>query len=193
MSPTRRTALHLAASGLTVGLAGCSGERTSSNAPQGELVTNYDRTTARTDGEQWLFWWTGTESRSEESLLVRTDDDRTNVDIASEAPSLRSFVDKTDLSTSSLCLFQRSLDACRRFDVYKVSRRPAEVRVHLCQEPRPANVSCRTDDQRTMAIALRLPFGGESVDELQTSTSSQCEDRFGPRRSLASGRGGGDR
>lgn len=191
MSPTRRTALRLAASGLVAGLAGCNGDRSSGDDPRGELVKDYERVTASVDGERWLFRWTGEESRSRENLLLRTPEDRANVAVASGARAVRSFVDGTDFSRSSLALFQRSLDTCRRLDAYKVSRRPEAVRVYLCREPRPADVDCRTDEKRTAAVALRLPFDGDAAGELTTSISSRCEDRFGPRRTRATGGGAG--
>lgn len=185
MSLTRRTALQVAASGFTAGFAGCSGEGSSSDEPQGELVTDYERVTASVDGERWLFQWTGEEARSRENLLVRTADDRANVEIVSEARTVRTFVDDTDLSQSSLVLFQRSLNTCRRLDAYKVNKRPEEVRIFLCQELRPADVDCQTDEKLTAAVAVRLPFDGDSVSGLTASISSECEDHFGPRRARA--------
>lgn len=191
MASTRRIVLQVVASGFAAGLAGCSGEGSSTDEPQGELVTDYEQVTASAVGEQRLFRWTGEEARSQENLLLRTPDDRANVEIVSESRTVHSFVDETDLAQSSLVLFQRSLNTCRRLDAYKVSKRPKEVRVYLCQEPRPADVNCRTDKKGTAAVALRLPFDGDSVGGLTTSISSQCEDRFGPHRTKATEGGTG--
>lgn len=192
MSPTRRSALQVAAGVLTTGFAGClSGEDGSSDRPRGELVTEYERVTDSIDDERTIWRVSGDDADGRQSVYLTSHDELATVTLVADVPRLEAFLEATDPSRSALCLFQRSVGECRTLDAYKVIERPDELRVYLCEATRPADVSCRTDAQRTMALALRVPADGEPPAEMTTIESSRCEDRWGPHRN-ASEDGGGD-
>lgn len=47
---------------------------------------------------------------------------------------------------------------------------------------RPADAACSTEQRRTTAVAVRLPFAVDADTDLSVTTSTQCSNRFGPRR-----------
>lgn len=188
MPSTRRNALRAAAGAVCASLAGCnalpgSGSSPTESREHGDPVPNYDTARHVAAGEKRLFHWTGRSDRSNEHALVATDEERSAValDVGDDA-SVASFVAETDLSQSSIALFQKRHPACQRLDVFGLGKRPDELRVHLCQEPRPADQECQTEDRQSTLLAVRLPFDGESLSGLSVVESSRCESRFGPYR-----------
>ena len=189
MPSTRRALLGAAAGALAGGLAGCSalsGSATSSRhvPPRGDPVTDYAIARHVVDGERQLFHWTGDDDRPDEQLFLATPAERSAVsfDDADGSP-VAGFAAETDLETHSLVLVQARHGACQRLDVFGVTKRPDEVRLHRCRAPRPADEQCSMGDRQSTALAVRLPFDGRSLSEgLNAVESSRCEDRFGPYR-----------
>lgn len=188
MPSTRRAALGAAAGALSACLAGCGAltgsERSSSHVPDyGAPVTDYETERFVLPEERRLFHWTGDDDRSDQQLFLTTADERDAVafDVPG-ASAVEGFVAKTDMSAASLALFQRRHSACREFGISRITRRPDELRVHLCQATRPADDPCRTGVQHSTALAIRVPRGEEPASELSVTTRSECVDRFGPYR-----------
>lgn len=186
MPSTRRETLGAGAGLLGACLAGCNAlygdDSSSAEVGAGDPVTGYATARHVVDGERALFRWTGSTDRPSDQLLVRSDEERSAVTFPGEDSPVRRFVAETDLEAAVVVLVQRRHGACLRLDAFGVSRRPDELRVHTCREPRPADERCRTGDRRSTALALRLSIEGSSVPELSVVDSSRCENRFGPYR-----------
>lgn len=185
MPSTRRTFLTavVAAVPLTAGCALFSGSESSKGqtGPYGDIVLDYEQSSSTTDGEQPLYRWTGEEDRSEQYLLVSTDETVENLDFQTEdTTSVERALERTDFETTSALLVQRSHTACHSLDAFEVIRRPDEVKATLCRQVRPADTDCSTDRRQTTAMLLRLPFATTPDTELSVARSSRCWSRFGP-------------
>ncbi|WP_276271653.1 hypothetical protein [Haloarcula litorea] len=193
MPSTRRRFLGAAAGALAATLAGCEslsggGGRSTPAPGTGEAVTDYETASHVVDGEQSLFRWTGEAAKSDNHLLVTTGDERSKLSFETDGESpVAAFVNETDFEGAVVALFQRRHDACRRLGTFGLTRRPDALRVHICREPRPADVACSTDERRSTALAIRVPVAGDPPAELSVVKSSRCESRYGPRRSGGEG------
>jgi hypothetical protein len=188
MPSTRRRVLQAAVGGLAAGLAGCglltgSGSSRRRGPPAGDPVTGYETARHVVDDDRNLFYWTGEEDRSNDQLLVATPDERAAVAFDTDGDDpVSALLADANLEEAAVVLFQRRHGACRELRAFAVGRRPDEVSVTLCQAVRPADEACDVDDQRTTALALRLPFDARSLSEgLRVVESSDCVDRYGPR------------
>lgn len=188
MPSTRRRALQAVAGGLTAGLAGCglfTGSESSrrSAPPVGDPVTAYETARLEVAEDRNLFYWTGEDDRPNDRLLVATPDERAAVAFDTDGDDpVSTLLADADLATSAVALFQRRHGACRELRAFNVKRRPASVSVQLCQGVQPADEACDVSDERTTALALRLPFDARSLSEgLRVVKSSDCVDRYGPR------------
>ncbi|KTG07719.1 hypothetical protein AUR64_02440 [Haloprofundus marisrubri] len=144
-------------------------------------MTEYETARHVVDGRQQLVRTSKESVQNDERLLIVTDDDRSALSFPTEDNTpVTSFVATTDLTNSSLALFQAHHSSCQRFDAYQILRRPAALRVHLCTEPRPADEECQQETDRSTLLAFKFPFDGSTLSELETVVSSECRSRFGP-------------
>lgn len=189
---SRRRALQVVASTAVAALAGCNARTSDSDSLPSvgseNVVTDYEVRRARNAAGDPVFGpadaeeETGTPRRvgAMGHLTDASDLDEWAFAGTDEASALRSFVVATDFETRSVLLYQREVPACHDVRLVSVTRESDSVHADLCRTRKPADVACDRDDVDVTAIAIRLPFAGDSFDGYGSGTSTSCDRRARP-------------
>lgn len=182
--PSSRRAVLGACAAAVVPLAGC-GESPDRDDPPTTRRRNRTPAEAETrrlryDGER-LVASGSTENEDERPdpvLLVTSDAERDALRYRSEPDGrreLEAFVDDTDLSESTLLVYQASIGECYRRRLVSARRDADRLDVELCRQLRPATVACDREAEVVEVLAARLPFAVEEVSSYSLGSGGGCE------------------
>ena len=190
MSPwSRRRALHVAASTAVAALAGCNARTSGTNSHPTDAaedpVSGYEVKHVRSANGTRLLRPTDPEVEDPRPAVVEHLTDSSDLDAVSfaetdGAPALQSFVAGTDFETHSVLLYQWEVPACSEIRLVSVTRTSDSVHADFCRARKPADVACDRDDRDLTAIAIRLPFAGDSFSGVGSRMSSSCDRRPRP-------------
>ena len=162
MAPTRRTVLQAAVTGL-VGLGGCAdrgGRRTADPKPTGS-VSDPPQERARNPANHDVV----TSVPGEESGIARMITEASQADRLAfhsgvpdaDRESVRAFLRDTTFGEESICLLERRVEECYRYEVQYLSWEPGAIETQTCRELRPPDARCRADTRVAEAQFIRLP------------------------------------
>ena len=210
-SITRRRALSGAVA-MLAGVAGCSGESSSSSSyppdATGNIELNPESYTLR-NPERAPTVWTGerpTPREDEERvhrrhhLFVTNADEAAAVAVADVdgAADAREFLETTDYDAATVYVEQWTIGACFAPDLCSIQWSESDVQTNYSRRYRDADVRCEADDEDVLVTLIRIPeaFDPSDVNGYGSSHGSgTCErenERIRRRRN-ASERGGGSR
>lgn len=186
---SRRRALHAVAGTGAVALTGCrgttAGSRETPLAPR-ERITDIEAIKTRnTDGTRLVH--TGNTETTQDGadrrrritavyhIADEADLEQLRFQAGTGTRELRGFVTTTDFASRSVYLHQRPIEECYIARLVGVFRRGAEIEAMFCQELRPADVACERDTQDVILVAIRLPFPGDEVDDVEADYQRECD------------------
>jgi hypothetical protein len=196
-STTRRRALHGVATLLAgVGLAGCSGESSSTSTHPAEAPGNVafdpesyslrspdpepilwsgERPTTAADAEDWVRPWG-------HHLFVADADDAAAVTVADVegAEGAREFLDSTDYNAATVYVERVAIRECFTQELCHVRWAETEIDTSYARHYRDADVACETDARDTFVTLIRIPadFDPSDVNGYGSSRGSgSCERR----------------
>lgn len=192
---SRRRALRVAASTAVAALAGCDA-RTNGSTPtrtveSKDVVTDYETRRARSPAGDPIVRPADPEETEEggegsrrvevmNHLTDSSDLDAWTFARTDGASALRAFVEATDFESRSVLLFQGTVPACYDVRLVSVTREPDSVHADFCRARKPADVACDRNEEDVTAIAVRLPFTGDSFSGLGYGMGSSCDRRPRP-------------
>jgi len=197
-SPTRRDALRVAAALLT-GVAGCSGESSSSSSYPSEPTGNvaFDPESHRLRNPEPIpLVWTGERptATDDEShyhfsgrFFVAGAADVSEVGFAdvSGADAARDFLDATDYDSETVYVEQSLVDECFTTTLCHVEWSESDVQTSYARTYRDADVACETDARDAVATLIRIPeaFDPREVNSYGSSRgTAPCSVRNDRRR-----------
>lgn len=192
---SRRRALRVATSTAIAAVAGCGG-RTSGSTPtrtveSKDAVADYETRRARNSAGDPIVRPADPERSEGGSAESRRDGvmsyltDSSDLDAwtfagTDGASALRSLVEATDFESHSVLLYQRTVPACYELRLVSVTRGSDSVHADFCRARKPADVACDRNDEDVTAIAVRLPFAGDSFTGHGYGLSGSCDRRPRP-------------
>lgn len=194
---SRRRALRVAASAAVAALAGCEARTSGSTATPAvepkDVVTDYEVRRVRNPAGDPIVRPAdpeereegGEESQSRQTEVMNHLTDASDLDAwtfagTDDASALRAFVGATDFESRSVLLYQRKVPACYEIRLVSVTRESDSVHADFCRARKPADVACDRNDEDVTAIAVRLPFAGDSFHGIGYGMSSSCGRRARP-------------
>lgn len=216
-SPTRRRALHGAATVLAGGvLAGCSGESSSTSTHPAEAPGNVafdpESYSLRNSGREPILWsgerpTTEPDADDDEErirpwghhLFVADAEDAAAVSVANVdgAAGAREFLDSTDYDAATVYVERAAIRECFAQDLCHVRWSETEIDTDYTRYHRDADVACETDARDVIVTLIRIPedFDPSDVNSYGSSRGSGTCERSNDhlRRRRNGSEGGGSR
>lgn len=184
---SRRRALHALGATAAAALAGCNGRDDSGGFDEppgrqpGEPVTDYELRKVHTSGTDPLFWEgersADGERRASGYVHVGSEDDLDDVTFADSDPAaeLAAFVRETGFGDESVLVQARPVRECYDLRLRGVWREEDGLQMAFCSSLRSADAACDRDAERTVGVAVRLPFPDEGFNSYGSQWSSDCD------------------
>ncbi len=183
---TRRSFLATSAIVLSGGMAGCTGDSSSSFSSQevgggripSDALEEYEYIHLRNSRAEPIITIDDTNRRSR--LLLVNDNDLDRITIAEDlkgSGEAKELLETTDFTSESVILHQRTVEECYLLHLEYVVARPDQYRIQFCQVLRDVDVSCRANVSVMQATLIRIPI---AYDERPSSSGSgrrsNCHD-----------------
>jgi hypothetical protein len=196
---SRRRALHALAAASATALTGCAGESgTETERPpvRREPITDVTATFVRRSDQRALYRRVEDENETSEAnemsegagterenprvapefVLLRDETDREKIAFR-DGPAvaeLESFLAETDPAEHTVYLAQSPVSQCHTVHLAGMYRREDGVTASFCQQLRPADVSCSTDERDVFGAAVRIPAVAADYTSVGARWGTNC-------------------